>query len=136
MEKCCYCNDPVIGIHRTREHLVPKSRGGNGSQYNIKPCCRACNQERGNKSLTEWLVILNWRINNYHPDFRCREIIKSDNVKMWIQYLVLNKHRVRTKGVPGVKETRVQQLIDKLDRAGERNKRISEREAKINEKRP
>lgn len=47
---CCYCNRPLFfnGLMATREHIVPKSQGGNDSVKNLKPCCFECNQLRAN----------------------------------------------------------------------------------------
>jgi 5-methylcytosine-specific restriction endonuclease McrA len=49
---CCYCGrlikSPLI---KTSEHLVPKSKGGNNTHYNKRPCCSVCNKWRGNKPL-------------------------------------------------------------------------------------
>lgn len=40
----------------TYEHLVPDSKGGNGSKLNKKPCCKYCNVWRGNKDLSKWKI--------------------------------------------------------------------------------
>lgn len=50
-EKCVYC-----GIEATTlDHIVPKSKGGSNRNYNLVPCCRPCNQGKGNMALDEWL---------------------------------------------------------------------------------
>lgn len=45
-----YINQPD---QATRDHLVPRSVGGFGGDWNIVAACRACNSHRG--SSMEWL---------------------------------------------------------------------------------
>lgn len=47
---CCYCEIELNGKNYTRDHLYPKSLGGRIT----KPCCKYCNQEKGNKTLIEY----------------------------------------------------------------------------------
>lgn len=37
----------------TREHIVPKSRGGKGAK-NIQPAHSVCNEEKGDRTIEEW----------------------------------------------------------------------------------
>lgn len=39
----------------TRDHLQPRSRSGPTNPNNLAPCCRACNNQRGNQPLIEFL---------------------------------------------------------------------------------
>lgn len=49
---CYWCGlpmarvDPLAGDYRTREHLVPRSRGGSALPGNIVAAHRACNERR------------------------------------------------------------------------------------------
>ena len=52
---CIYC-----GIHASKakmeiEHVIPRSRGGTDSLNNLVLSCHACNQAKGNLSLSEYL---------------------------------------------------------------------------------
>lgn len=47
---CCYCCIELNKHNYTRDHIYPKSLGGRVT----KPCCKACNQEKGNKTLIEY----------------------------------------------------------------------------------
>lgn len=52
---CIYC-----GIHASKakmeiEHVIPRSRGGTDSLSNLVLSCHACNQAKGNLSLSEYL---------------------------------------------------------------------------------
>lgn len=53
---CCYCELSISRNEITREHLIPKSKGGKGS--NIAPCCRACNQQKKDMLLIDFILIL------------------------------------------------------------------------------
>lgn len=41
--------------YATIDLVVPKSKGGTGERRNLVLACRACNSDKGNKDLTEWL---------------------------------------------------------------------------------
>lgn len=52
-EFCHWCgrrlNDkPRSGTRRTRDHLIPRSRGGKGLLNNVVTACAECNLKRGN----------------------------------------------------------------------------------------
>ena len=48
--KCFYCGRGLIlnGFQRkdrmTIDHLIPRSKGGNGYFHNLVPCCKRCNR--------------------------------------------------------------------------------------------
>ena len=52
--KCCWCGDQchnhnVIDAKlATVEHIIPKSRGGTDSRWNLAMACHECNSVRGN----------------------------------------------------------------------------------------
>ena len=43
------------GDSATRDHVVPKSKGGTGSRGNLVHCCWTCNQRKGSRSHDEYL---------------------------------------------------------------------------------
>lgn len=48
---CLHCGS----VERlTKDHLIPRSRGGDGDAENIVTCCAACNSSRGNCDLMLW----------------------------------------------------------------------------------
>ena len=61
---CPYCND-VMGepyrLQPTREHVVPRSRGGANHASNILIACRRCNTDKSDLSLAEFYGWLHLR---------------------------------------------------------------------------
>ena len=58
--KCAYCETTLTVDNLTRDHIVPKSHGikfGNLSN-NIIACCKACNHDKGDKSLLNFMGLL------------------------------------------------------------------------------
>jgi len=55
---CAYCGDPITKKDTTRDHVIPRSRGGCGKEDNIKPACRRCNTLKADKSLEEFRLDL------------------------------------------------------------------------------
>lgn len=56
-DPCSYCGRVITNPgKRSREHIVPESRGGRGSWDNIVNACTNCNGNRGNTLLLEWLI--------------------------------------------------------------------------------
>lgn len=45
-EVCHYCGKALHGGNRTRDHIVPKSKGGSNAQWNIVLSCARCNQAK------------------------------------------------------------------------------------------
>lgn len=47
---CRYCGNPATVL----DHVVPRSKGGDGSASNLAPCCYDCNRDKGNKDVDTW----------------------------------------------------------------------------------
>lgn len=61
MAKCCYCErefSKYPGAHRTREHIIPLSKGGNHHTSNIRWACSRCNSSKSNKDYILWQLEL------------------------------------------------------------------------------
>lgn len=54
-EKCCYCEVELTVKTKTREHVIPKHKGGKI----IRPCCRECNSEKAGFMLHTYIDMLN-----------------------------------------------------------------------------
>lgn len=54
-EKCIYCGCKFSPDRpKTRDHLIPKARGGTDSPENIGYACRQCNAEKGTMTVAEY----------------------------------------------------------------------------------
>jgi 5-methylcytosine-specific restriction endonuclease McrA len=51
--QCLYCGKFFDGMVLTRDHILPKCRGGGDTWENVVAACRRCNQYKGNRRLDE-----------------------------------------------------------------------------------
>jgi 5-methylcytosine-specific restriction endonuclease McrA len=56
--ECTYCGDPAT----TRDHIVPRSRGGSDDPSNLTPACLGCNASKQDRTPDEWLADLRIRV--------------------------------------------------------------------------
>lgn len=75
--KCFYCGKGLTlnGFQRkdrmTIDHMVPRSRGGNGYYHNLVPCCKRCNRVKGDtKDLEQFRFELT--MDHFQKKFRIR----------------------------------------------------------------
>ena len=52
-QRCYYCG--IKHDKLTIDHVIPISKGGDNSLYNIVPACQVCNSKKGDRSLVEWV---------------------------------------------------------------------------------
>lgn len=119
--KCCYCERKLdVYLPQTKEHIVPMSKGGNGSSKNLKPCCQSCNFWRGNKDYQVWLdEIFKYKLNrkNYKDlkhDAHFNKIIR--NINKFMVYVSLSASELlsfksETKRVVRVDKTNIAKKI-------------------------
>lgn len=50
---CAYCN-VHIGLSGTVDHYLPQDLGGTNAKSNLRWCCMACNQLKGNLHPSVW----------------------------------------------------------------------------------
>ncbi|WIG61882.1 MAG: HNH endonuclease family protein [Ktedonobacterales bacterium] len=50
-DTCQYCGKHERDL--TLDHIIPRSRGGQGTWENLVACCRACNGRKGNRYLKD-----------------------------------------------------------------------------------
>lgn len=56
---CILCGEPITNVKDlTQEHILPLSRSGTNDDTNLYPCHAKCNFEKGNMTLSEWVVYL------------------------------------------------------------------------------
>lgn len=61
--KCIYCGAKAEEI----DHIVPRSKGGSNSTYNLTPACRACNEKKSNMSLKEFGKLMGKNYSRLEP---------------------------------------------------------------------
>lgn len=86
LQVCMYCGEAPREPDLTRDHIVPRSRGGRDIWTNVVTACRRCNQRKGNRlaeeagmeilaipyqpNTAEWLALINGdRIRGDQMDF-------------------------------------------------------------------
>lgn len=54
--RCLYCSTALLFNNISVDHIIPISKGGTNSKYNIiNNCCGTCNKERGSSEFYEFL---------------------------------------------------------------------------------
>jgi len=98
-EFCCYCGVNMDhlpkGVTYTKDHLVPKCKGGNDSIENKKACCSNCNSEKGSRTIGQYIVLLEKQLklmSNYSDFSVVRKLryeleVKIENAKYIQQYV-------------------------------------------------
>ena len=51
---CWYCGRELESSRLTKDHVFPRSKGGNNAMDNIIMVCKTCNSSKGNMDLFEW----------------------------------------------------------------------------------
>ena len=89
---CCYCrrklDDLNINLTKTKEHFIPKSKGGFGDD-NILQCCNECNSWKADKMPDYWLSQVEFfqkkkRLKGTYTLIDYRQIIGS--IRHWIKF--------------------------------------------------
>lgn len=59
---CWYCGKEMEPSKLTKDHVFPRSKGGNNDMDNIIMVCKLCNSSKGNLDLFEWYfeVLKEW----------------------------------------------------------------------------
>lgn len=82
--RCCYCERRFDDrLRKTKEHIIPQSKGGNNSKHNIVYACHECNELRGNmdyKDFKEYIV--NVLEKNRTIKIKSYSFIRSDLTKI------------------------------------------------------
>lgn len=50
---CQYCSDKPGALSLTVDHVIPRSRGGEHSWFNLVTACKRCNERKGNQTPEE-----------------------------------------------------------------------------------
>lgn len=75
--KCCYCNRKLNArFKKTKEHIIPRSKGGTDDKFNIAYACFDCNNMRGNMDLVDFKSIIYMHLQN--KDIKLRNYTRVD----------------------------------------------------------
>lgn len=55
--KCYYCGIPMLFKEASKDHRIPRCRGGSDSIKNIVPACLPCNQKKSWRTEEEFLAV-------------------------------------------------------------------------------
>jgi 5-methylcytosine-specific restriction endonuclease McrA len=53
--QCYYCKEYLTDLNRTKDHVIPKSKGGKLTKDNKVYACRKCNRNKGDLTIEEWM---------------------------------------------------------------------------------
>jgi hypothetical protein len=62
---CYYCILPIDETYLSRDHLIPKSKGGRGVSGNIVATCPGCNLKKGSRDAPPDAYIRGRRLQHY-----------------------------------------------------------------------
>lgn len=75
----------IKGKNRTKDHIIPKSRGGALLPINIAYCCDKCNAYKGNNTPLEWRRKLINRKDHNPPYPRAHIIERLDRICLFVE---------------------------------------------------
>lgn len=52
--RCAYCAKPLHWTEATRDHVVPRAKGGKTKLSNLRVSCQPCNQRKADLDLEEF----------------------------------------------------------------------------------
>lgn len=98
---CAYCGNHYTRTDLTRDHILPRSKGGENSWMNLVTACKGCNHKKADKTPTEANMPLIYV--PYVPSYHEHLILKNRRILFdQMEYLM--------KGVS--KESRIHEMIE------------------------
>ena len=67
IRSCFYCGKALSRRRATKDHIIPRSKGGNDSCTNVVNACRLCNRDKGCLTLTEFRLVMAFRKGVLNP---------------------------------------------------------------------
>ena len=75
--KCVYCGRDGDVV----DHVLPRSKGGTDVMYNLVWCCTECNQQKYNRSVSEFLWLIRFHRRNVNLAFRAISPMADKSVR-------------------------------------------------------
>lgn len=95
---CCYCGKRLDDKSIiTKEHIIPVSKRGNNSHFNILKCCKKCNVWRGNKNFKTWKTEVAYYLSKHKKREGYSEYDLSiilENIEYVQEYVSSNKDKL------------------------------------------
>jgi 5-methylcytosine-specific restriction endonuclease McrA len=68
-QRCFYCKRPfhAYNVQKTKDHIIPLSKGGYNTKENRVLCCLGCNGWKANKALKVWRKEIKSLVENDDP---------------------------------------------------------------------
>ena len=79
--ECQYCGTRISMTTGTRDHVIPRSRGGPDTMQNVVTACRACNARKDDRMLGEVAMTLRNRPRTLSEDEKIQCLIKMVRAK-------------------------------------------------------
>ena len=95
---CLYCGQKMSSSRLTRDHVVPRSRGGKDRWENCVSCCRGCNNHKGCRTPEEAnmaLLAVPFRPNKSEYLALANRNILADQMDFLVKSFSKNMRRVR-----------------------------------------
>jgi 5-methylcytosine-specific restriction endonuclease McrA len=58
---CFYCGRALSRTKATKDHMMPRSKGGSNASRNIVDACKRCNCDKGCLTLDEFRIVMAFR---------------------------------------------------------------------------
>ena len=58
--RCSYCGVPLTRKKATIDHIVPKSKGGSSSEFNLALACKPCNERKADAVFADLAEVTIW----------------------------------------------------------------------------
>lgn len=92
--RCYYCSRPLTRKTMTIDHVVARYVGGTDDEKNIVLCCRTCNGEKGNLTISQFREKIKWSLAGM-PEFTAYQVrwlrkyhglkIEPVDVRFWFE---------------------------------------------------
>jgi hypothetical protein len=92
---CQYCGRRVSMATATKDHVIPRSKGGKDSLTNLVTCCVDCNQRKADRTPEEAGMRLLSKPRRLSDEEKLQVLLKtvnSDERKLWLNFL--QTHRI------------------------------------------
>ena len=97
--RCYWCNCKLDITNITKDHLIPKSRGGTDNEDNLKPSCISCNYTKRAKLVSQMDIPHGKKIKRFVK--RLKEDNKEITIESIKKYMEINGFPV---GIGWIKE--------------------------------